>query len=63
MNRKGSVVDSAVVVVPTAIVFVLVSGILEDHFTWIVALAIAIVPSALAGWVAQHLYNHMVKKP
>ena len=62
MKAKNNVLDTVVVVVPTTVVFVLVNGILENHFPWIVALAIAIVPSALAGWVVRYLYNHKVKK-
>ena len=63
MNRKGNVVSIVVVAVPTSVVMSLLLGILDDHFAWIVALAIAIVPAVLSGWVAHYLYNRMANKP
>ena len=49
MNRQGNVVSSVVIAVPTACVMSLLLGILDEHFSWIVALAIAIVPAVLGG--------------
>ena len=63
MNRQGNVVSSVVIAVPTACVMSLLLGILDEHFSWIVALAIAIVPAVLSGWAAHYLYNRIANKP
>ena len=63
MSRKGNVVSRVVIAVPTAFVTSLLLGILDEHFVWIVALAIAIVPGVLTAWVAHHLYNRIAQRP
>ena len=40
----------------------LLLGILDEHFSWIVALAIAIVPAVLSGLATQYLYNRIANK-
>lgn len=47
MDRKRNTVASVVVIVPTTAVILIVRGIIDDHMSWPVALAIALVPGAL----------------
>lgn len=63
MDRRDTIIHSLAVAVPSAFVTSLVLGILDDHLSWPIALAIAIVPGVLSGLAAHYLYRHMAKQP